>query len=417
MTENLKATTRRMIPILAQIVQRYLPGYKIEELAAGEKIKAREFSYSAQVYLLMLGQLAHVFSLNELVDLSAIFSGELRRIRGIEAVKLTTFSNANRTRNPGVMRRFFWLVYGMFAREDPAFANPRHKGALAKFRMRGIYAVDSTTIQLAYWCIKWAKHRQRKAAVKLHMVANVANMLPRFAVVGKASEHDSRREEELFASLLPGDVGVLDRAYNNFPVLYRQTLRGVFFVIREKEPTKYRVVKRAPRKDLPKGIISDETIRLTGTTTGSDYPRTLRRVKALVEVKGEMREMAFCTNNFEWSASTVAGLYRARWAVELLFKELKQTLQLQSFFGENQNAVEWQIWAAMLTHLVLRYIKWKNKVVSSYTRFAAIIKNTIWLKRSLEAVINFYCIAPSQSRPPPDETMPYLPGFERLAIA
>ena len=254
----------------------------------------------------MLGQLAHVFSLNELVDLSTIFSDELRRIRGIEAVKLTTFSNANRMRSPGVIRRFFWLVYGMFAREDPAFANPRHKGALAKFRMRGIYAVDSTTIQLAYWCIKWAKHRQRKAAVKLHMVANVANMLPRFAVVGKASEHDSRREEELFASLLPGDVGVLDRAYNNFPVLYRQTLRGVFFVIREKEPTKYRVVKRITRK---------------------------------------------------------------------------------------------------------------NKVVSSYTRFAAIIKNTIWLKSSLEAVINFYCIAPGQSRPPPDKTMPYLPGFERLAIA
>ena len=111
------------------------------------------------------------------------------------------------------------------------------------------------------------------------------------------------------------------------------------------------------------------------------------------------------------------GLYKARWAVEFLFKKLKRLLQLQSFFGENQNAVEWQIWAAMLTHLVLRYIKWKNKVVSSYTRFAAIIKNMIWLKRSLEAVLNFYCMAPSQSRPPPGERMPYLPGFERLAIA
>ena len=417
MKDKLKATTKRMIPILAQIVQRYLPGYKIEELAAGEKIKAREFSYSAQVYLLMLGQLAHVFSLNELVDLSTIFSGELRRIRGIESVKLTTFSHANRTRSPGVMQKFFWLVYGQFARQDPAFANPRHKGALARFRMRGIYAVDSTTIQLAYWCIKWAKHRQRKAAVKLHMVADVANMLPKFAVVGKASEHDSRREEELFASLLPGDVGVLDRAYNNFPVLYRQTLRKVFFVIREKEPTKYKAIKRMPGKDLPEGIVSDETIRLDGATTKTDYPQELRRVKALVEVKGEMREMVFYTNNFEWSASTVAGLYKARWAVELLFKELKQTLQLQSFFGENQNAVEWQIWAAMLTHLVLRYIKWKNKVASSYTRFAAIIKNTIWLKRSLEAVINFYCIAPGPNGPPPDERMPYLPGFERQAIA
>ncbi len=77
-----------MIPVLAQIVQRYLPGHKIEELAKDEVVKAREFSYSAQVYLLMLGQLAHVFSLNELVDLSSIFSGELRRIRGIESVEL-----------------------------------------------------------------------------------------------------------------------------------------------------------------------------------------------------------------------------------------------------------------------------------------------------------------------------------------
>ena len=75
MTNKLKATTRRMIPVLAQIVQRYLPGHKIEELAKDEVVKAREFSYSAQVYLLMLGQLAHVFSLNELVDLSSIFSG------------------------------------------------------------------------------------------------------------------------------------------------------------------------------------------------------------------------------------------------------------------------------------------------------------------------------------------------------
>ena len=142
--------------------------------------------------------------------------------------------------------------------------------------------MDSTTIRLAYWCIRWAKHRQRKAAVKLHMVANVANMLPRFAVVGKASEHDTKREEEFFASLTPGDVGILDRAYNNFPVLYRQTLRGVFFVIREKEPTKYMVGKRVAGKDLPKGAISDETIRLAGTTAKADYPMTLRRVKSLV---------------------------------------------------------------------------------------------------------------------------------------
>ena len=62
---------------------------------------------------------------------------------------------------------------------------PGTGGKLSRFRMRNIYAIDSTTIKLAYWCIDWAKHRQRKAAVKVHMVANVANRLPHFCVFGK----------------------------------------------------------------------------------------------------------------------------------------------------------------------------------------------------------------------------------------
>ena len=56
----------------------------------------------------------------------------------------------------------------------------------------------------------------------------------------------------------------------------------------------------------------------------------------------------------------IADLYKARWEVELLFKELKQTLQLQDFYVENEKAVEWQIWAALLTHLLLRYLKYKS---------------------------------------------------------
>ena len=66
-----------------------LPGWKIAEFAANEKIKAREFSYDAQIYLLMLGQLLHLFSLNELVDVSQIYASELSRIRGIVPAKRT----------------------------------------------------------------------------------------------------------------------------------------------------------------------------------------------------------------------------------------------------------------------------------------------------------------------------------------
>ena len=90
------------------------------------------------------------------------------------------------------MQTFFWTVYGILRNEEPGFIKGCHHGKLSKFRLRGIYAIDSTTIQLAFWCIDWAKHRQRKAAVKVHMVANVANRLPHFCVFGKAKDHDSK---------------------------------------------------------------------------------------------------------------------------------------------------------------------------------------------------------------------------------
>ena len=76
-----KATRKRMISCFAQIVQEHIPGWKIEEIASGEKVKARKFSYSSQVYLLMLSQFLHLFSLNEIVDGSKIYAAERSRVR------------------------------------------------------------------------------------------------------------------------------------------------------------------------------------------------------------------------------------------------------------------------------------------------------------------------------------------------
>ena len=251
----------------------------------------------------MLSQFLHLFSLNEIVDVSKICAPEISRIRGISPASLNTFSNANRTHSPGVMQAFFWAVYGFFRNEGPDFVKGCHHGRLSKFKLRGIYAIDSTTIQLAYWCIDWAKHRQGKAAVKVHMVANVANRLPHFCVFGKAKDHDSKMEDKLFNSLKEGDIGIADRAYNCFKSLHQQLERGVFFVVREKNGMKHRVVKRVPKKKLGKNILLDETIRLTGQRTSKEHPGELRRAKARVKVDGKWRTMVFLTNNFEWAAS------------------------------------------------------------------------------------------------------------------
>ena len=403
-----------MISCFAQIINGYVLGYRIPELVKDEKIKARKLSYGSQMYLLMLGQFLHVFSLNELVDISKIYATELSRIRGITSTNLNTFSNANRTRNPAVMEKFFWMMYEHFRTQDENFVRAKHTGKLSRFKLRNIYAIDSTTIALAYWCINWAKHRQQKAAVKVHMVANVASRLPHFCVYGKANEHDSKKEEVLFESLKAGDIGILDRAYNKFKTLYKQSERGVIFVVREKETMLHEVVESVPEVELGKNIVADETIKLTGVNTSESYPDVLRRVTAHVEINGKWHDLVFLTNNFEWAASTIAELYKARWQVELLFKELKQTLQLQDFFGENENAVQWQIWAALLTHLIVRYIKFKSRAVCSYSRFVAFIRAVTWLKKDLLEILRSYGIAPPLESTTLPANAPYLPGFEKI---
>ena len=404
-----------MISVFAQIVQR-LPGHLIERLAGGQKVKAREFSYSAQLYTLMLGQFLHAFSLNELVDISEVHKAELSRIRGICPAKRNTFSYANRNRDPRVAQDFYWALRDWFDRRSPGFRSLRNRGALARFKTRHVYAVDASLIPLSLCCIDWAKYIHRKSAAKLHMRTNVANMLPDFVAIDSASRHEAKKAPALCADLRSGDVVVGDRGYYSFDFFRELDRRGIVFVSRERRTMKCRMVRATPEEELGKGIVSDERVVLTDRNTSLKYAKEFRRVKAVVEIGGETREMVFVTNNFTWSARTIADLYKSRWAIEILFKELKQTLQLQSFYGTNANAVKWQIWAALIVHLIMRYLKFESRWSGSYSRFVGIVRTAIWMKKDLDKLLRFYGTAPPLD---PDEcgrNVPYLPGFEKAYL-
>ena len=404
-----------MISVFAQLVQQ-LPGHLIENIARGERIKAREFSYSSQLYTLMLGQFLHAFSLNELVDISEVHRAELSRIRGISPAKRNTFSNANRTRDPVVAERFYWALRDRFSSSAPGFRNVSNRGSLARFKTRHIYAVDSSLIPLSLNCIDWAKYIHRKSAAKLHMRTNVANMLPDFVVIDSAHHNDIGKADEMCAGLRIGDIAVMDRGYYSYGFYRGLDERGITFVGRERHRFKYKVVATVPKDKLQVGIVSDERVVLANRFTKLKYTSSVRRVKAIVEIDRQKREMVFVTNNFTWSARTIADLYKSRWTVELLFKELKQTLQLQSFYGTNANAVKWQIWAALIVHLILRYLSYLSKWRGSYSRFVGIVRTAIWMKMDLARLLCFYGTAPPVVSKAHTGNIPYLPGFEKAYL-
>ncbi len=220
--------------------------------------------------------------------------------------------------------QLFWKVMAYLQSLQPAFGKGRHR--LARRFRRTIHVVDSTTVQLVASCLDWAKHRRRKAAAKCHLRLDLQSLLPRFAIVDTAGDHDNARAREVCAGIRAGEIVLFDRAYLDFTHLFGLLVRGIFWVTRTKENVRLRVVKRR-----------------------------LRRVTALVQLDGKDVELEFLTNNFTWAASTVADLYHCRWQIEVFFKQIKQTLQLCDFLGHSANAVRWQVWSALLLYLLLRF--------------------------------------------------------------
>jgi hypothetical protein len=401
--------TKTAYTSLRQIVQ-WIPEGLLDRLAKKVKADIRTFSCTSHVLALLYGQIAKAGSLNEICDAARLHEPELNRIRGATAPKRNTFSHANRNRDPQIAEDLYWAELSHLQKICPSFTQyKKHSGFIFRVK-RDIFAIDSTTLKLSLSCIDWARHRRKKAAAKTHMRLNIGTMLPAFAVVEDAAHHDSKRADVLCAGLKDGDVLLADRAYVDLAFLYDLAQRGVFFVLREKENMVFKVLKR--RRHTDPRIIADETVRLSRKGSDEKYPEALRRITAVVEVDGKDMEMTFITNNFEWSPRTVAELYRARWAIELFFKELKQTLQLADFVGYNENAVKWQVWIGLLAHLLLRFMKHISKWGLSFSRLAGIVRSAVWMKIDLLDTLQNYGTAGGPKRPVIVGKQLYFQGFE-----
>src|SRR5258707_7693092 len=291
--------------------------------------------------------------LNDVGDALGLHSGPLSALRGAPGPSRNNLSHANKRRDAALAERLFWAVLDHLPKLSPGFGTGRRGKGLARRFRRVIHVVDSSTIALIASCIDWAQHRRRKAAAKLHVRLDLHSLLPRFVLVESAKAADSIRAAEVCAGVKPGEIVIFDRAYIDFIHLGVLNGDGVFSVTRSKESLCFRVVKKLP-KATDKRILSDELVVLKKKDSRANYPQPLRRVRARVEVDGKEREMEFLTNNLQWSAGSVADLYRCRWQIEVFFKQIKQSLQLCDFLGNSANAVRWQVWTALLLYLLMR---------------------------------------------------------------
>jgi len=401
-------TTRSNMTMAKQICE-LIPPHLVPKLARSFEIDTRKFSAWSQVTAHISGQVTHAVGLNDICDSLALNSSSLRAIRGATPPKRNTFSHANRTRDSRMAEALYWQMIDYLPTVVPSFGMGKvRNGYLRRFKT-AIHAVDSTTIHLVANCMDWAKHRRRKAAAKCHMNLNLQSMLPRYAVVDTAKIMDHQKAREACGVLKDGEIVVFDKAYMDFDHLNDLDERGVCWVSRSKRNLNYRVVESM--RPTHHRILKDQLIELADYTTKKKYTKQFRLVEALVEIDGKEQVMTFITNNLIWSTWSVAELYRARWEIEVFFKEVKQTVQLVDFVGHNQNAVQWQIWLALLTHLLMRFLAHLSQWGHSFTRLFTLIRAALWHRFDAVAFLQSYGTAGGSYRMLACPQQAYLPGF------
>lgn len=273
-----------------------------------------------------------------------------------------------------------------------------------RFRIKSkILLLDSSTISLCLNLFDWAKYRKKKGAIKLHTLLDFDGCLPVYINLSDGKLNDAKAAKEI---MLPADsVVVADRAYVDFENLYRWHKGNSYFVVRLKKSVKF---LRLEERELPENrhqhILVDEYIELEDTKTFSKYPRKLRRVVVWDEINQQTIELI--TNQLTWTANTISDLYKARWEIEQFFKDIKQLLKIKSFLGTSPNAVLIQIWTAMITILIIKYLKASAKHGWCMSNLVAFLRLNLLVKFDLNRLLD----NPFEQDTKPISIQPYVQG-------
>lgn len=231
-----------------------------------------------------------------------------------------------------------------------------------------LITLDATIIELCLSLFPWAKFRARKGALKLHCALEHSGNIPVFMAITDGKCHEITAAKERFP-IVSDSIYCFDKGYTDFDWFRYINNAGAFFVTRAKDNLDFAIVGQHE----PKDVIADVEIEKNGFK--------MRLINYFDAETGNC--LRFLTNNFAFSAKTIAEIYKSRWQIEAFFKWIKQNLRIKSFLGTTENAVMAQIWVAMCYYLLLAYIKFQTKYKWSVYYLHGIVKEALMEKLML----------------------------------
>jgi hypothetical protein len=361
--------------VFQRCVERYQGNFSVKRFSCLDQFRAMAFA-----------QLTYRESLRDIEACLRAQGGKLYHMGIRGKVSKSTLADANEARD--------WRIYADLAHSLIPVARKLYLDEDFGLELdQTVYALDATTIDLCLSLFPWAEFRQTKSAIKLHTLLDLRGNIPTFIHISEGKVHEVNILDELLPEA--GAIYVMDRGYLDFYRLHDLTEALAFFVIRAKSNLACRRLYSAPA-ERDRGLLCDQTIKLTGPTSAKYYPSKLRRIKVRDLETGKV--IVLLTNNFKLPAATIAKLYRCRWQIELFFKWVKQNLRIKAFYGTSENAVKTQIWIAVTVYLLVAIMKKRHQIEASLYTILQVLSVS-----SFERININQLLAKSNYKSEPDE--------------
>jgi hypothetical protein len=359
-------------PVLSQILDS-IPSSIIN--AANRKHKANRYykRLPLRVHLvsLLYGVLSYCNGLRELCEGMLGCEGKLTHLGFDRAPARSTLSDANTNRSYLV----FETIYFELLKQYHSFiSDSRLKG----LSIRRLKIIDSTTIRLFSDILRGVGRNtldgsRKKGGIKVHTMMDAFSGVAEFVRMTEARVHD--RKFLYHIDLPANSFVVFDKAYNLYNQFDKWTKQKIWFVTRMKDNAVYHVTKVLldnTKKKNPKGVVKEQLITVGYKNIEGNIIRV--RLRRITFIADDGKQYIFLTNNLTLAASQIALVYKRRWMIELLFKQIKQNFPLRYFWGNSENAIKMQVYCVLIAQLLMVVIRKKAGTKKSFANMITVIR-------------------------------------------
>lgn len=322
---------------------------------------------------------------DSLREIETSMTAEVRKLHhvGIDTVpKRSTLSDANARRS----EKFFEEVYRDLyeANKDILSSDSRRNGS--EEWIKRLRIIDSTTVSLFSNTIfkgvgRHPKTGRKKGGVKVHAVIHANEGVPCDVQFTSAATNDSFMLAPIHYKR--DEIAAMDRAYINYAKFEELTDRGVVYVTKMKKNLNYEVLVDCMHQN-PQGLME---YREQVVVFRKGDVNHIARIITYVDIKKgkQPKLISLLTNDFDMPLETIVAIYRRRWQIESLFKQIKQNFPLRYFYGESANAIKIQIWVTLIANLLLSVLQSTLKRRWSFSGLATIVRIVLMYYLNLES--------------------------------